>query len=362
MASALADSVQAQMNVSLYGLMDVYVGRMEGGVTGVNALDRKTSVVNGGGLSTSHWGIRGVEDLGGGTSVFFDVSGFIRPDTGQHGRSDAIGPPVNVAADPFFSRTSFIGMRGTNWGALRFGNFPTPMFFGSIVSNALGDSMTFSPIQLVTFVGSPLSGGTGWADQIAYDTPSWSGLSLSLAKSMSENRGGGNTGARVSYVRAPLAASLGWQSVKKNPISFADGTSPNDTKAWQLAGSYDFGAAKLFAHLGRIQNDGTSTSPLDVNHKIWDLSVAAPVGQGRILAGYANRSTGDSVAPVPSTLAGGNVKRRVATIAYDHILSKRTDVYVVAMRDRTVTRTLPAPGQNVTASGTSFALGIRHRF
>jgi predicted porin len=65
---------------------------------------------------------------------------------------------------------------------------------------------------------------------------------------------------------------------------------------------------------------------------------------------------------VPATLAGGNVERKVSTLAYDYNLSKRTDVYALVMLDETVTRTLPPPGINVTASGTSLVAGLRHRF
>lgn len=361
-ATSAGAQAQAQGNVTLYGLLDAYVGRVQGAPTGVNALDKKLWVSNAGGLSTSHFGIRGNEDLGGGAEAIFDLSSFIRNDTGQSGRSDAIGPPVNVAADPFWARTSFVGVRSRQWGSLRLGNMPTPLFVGSITSNAFADSMTFSPTQLTTFVGSPLSGGTGWTDQVAYDSPSWSGFSLSLAGSLSEGRGGRNTGTRIGYSSGPVAASLAWQSAKKDPSTFAEGTSSNDTKAWQLAASYNFGAATLFAHIGRIQNDGTAAAPLDVTYKLWDVSIAVPFGAGRVLAGHASRKTDDPVGPVPATLAGGNVERRVTTLAYDYNLSKRTDLYAVLMRDQTVTRTLPPPGANVTASGTSFVAGLRHRF
>jgi predicted porin len=49
-------------------------------------------------------------------------------------------------------------------------------------------------------------------------------------------------------------------------------------------------------------------------------------------------------------------------VGYDHDLSKRTDVYAVVMSDKTLTRTLPAPGSNLSASATNYAVGIRHRF
>jgi predicted porin len=167
---------------------------------------------------------------------------------------------------------------------------------------------------------------------------------------------------RAAYARGPLAASFAAQDVKKNPSTFADGTSPNNTRSWQLAASYDFTVVKVFGHLGRIANRGIETAPADVNYRVWDLSASVPVGAGRVLAGYASRKTSDTPAPVPATAAGGNVKRAVFTLGYDHNLSKRTDVYAMVMEDRTETRTLPAPPTVVKASGTSFGVGIRQRF
>ncbi len=149
---------------------------------------------------------------------------------------------------------------------------------------------------------------------------------------------------------------------EENPGTFADGTSPNDTRAWQLAASYDFEVAKLFVHLGRIENRGTATTPLNVSYRVWDISASMPVGAGRLLAGYAVRRTSDTVGPVPATVAGGNVERKVFTLGYDYFLSKRTDLYAMVMRDSTQTRTLPAPPSVVSAQGTSFAVGVRHRF
>lgn len=352
----------AQSGVTVYGLVDATVGRFKGASTGVNALDQAITRLDGGGLSTSHLGFRGTEDLGGGLSAIFDLSAFIRNDTGEVGRSDAIGPPVNVAADPFFSRSSWVGLASRDWGTLRAGNITTLLFINSITSNAFADSTVFGPLNLVTHIGGPQAGGTAWTNQLTYDSPSFSGVKFSVARSLAEGQGGGNTGARVSYDQGPLAASLAWQSVKKTPLTFADGTTPNHVKTWMLGGSYDFSAVKVFAHLGHIQNDGTDAAPQDVGYRVMEVSAAMPVGTGRFLAGYAVRKTSDTPTPVPGTAAGGNVKRAVLTLGYDHYLSKRTDLYVVVMNDRTETRTLPAPPSIVKASGTSLGFGIRHRF
>jgi len=364
-AATLAAQAQpaAGPGLQLYGLIDAAVGRFAGPAAGVNAQDRAVTKLDGGGMSTSHWGMRGTEDLGDGLSAQFELSSFVRNDTGATGRSDALPAPVNVGADPMFSRAAWVGVSHRDWGRVRLGNVTTLMFVNAITSNAFADSTVLGPLNLVSFIGSPLTGGTAWANSVVYDSPLIAGFNASVAHAISEGQGGGNSAARLAYAKGPWAASMAWQSVNKNPATFADGTSPNNTRAWQLAASYDFEVAKLFAHLGRIDNRGTATTPLDVSYRIWDISAVVPVGAtGRVLAGYAVRRTSDTVGPVPATVAGGNVERKVFSVGYDHFLSRRTDLYAVVMRDSTRTRTLPAPPSVISAQGTSIAMGVRHRF
>lgn len=348
--------------VTMYGLLDAAVGSFKGASTGVNGTDAAVKQLVNGGMSTSHFGLRGSEDLGGGLTAAFELSSFIRVDTGVPGRSDAIGAPVNVGADPFWSRASWVGIGSASLGRVRLGNLTTLLFLNSITSNAFGDSTVFSPINLVTFIGSPLTGGTGWTNTVLYDSPRFGGFTFSAALSAAETQGGRNSAARFAWAGGPAAVSLAWQDVKKNPATFADGTSANNTKSWQLAGSWDFQAVKVWAHLGEIDNHGTETAPLAVTYKVWDISASVPLGSGRLLAGVASRKTSDTPAPVPATAAGGNVQREIVTLGYDHDLSKRTDVYAMAMSDRTETRTLPAPPTVLSARGTSVAVGLRHRF
>jgi predicted porin len=362
----LAGAAQAQTpapSVQIYGLIDMAAGRFGGASAGVNALDKPIYRAEGGGMSTSHLGFRGSEDLGGGLSASFELSTFLRPDGGTHGRSDAIGAPVNVAADPFWSRQSWVGLTSATFGRIRVGNATAPLFLNAILTNAFGDSTVFGPLNLVTFIGSPLTGGTSWTNHVVYDSPNLAGFSASLSRTLSEGQGGHNTGVRAGYAQGPWSASMAWQDVKKNPATFADGTSPNNTTSWQLGGSYNFyDVVRLYAHLGRIQNDGTEAAPLSVSYKIWDVSASLPISAGNLLLGYASRKTSDAVGPVPANVAGGNVERKVFTLGYDYFVSKRTDLYAMVMNDKTVTRSLPAPPQLVSASATNYGIGLRHRF
>ena len=89
---AVAASVSAQSgSVTLYGLMDLGVGDFKSPGSGVNGLNPRNKQVVNGAMSTSYFGLRGAEDLGGGLSATFELSSFIRASTGAVGRSDAIG-------------------------------------------------------------------------------------------------------------------------------------------------------------------------------------------------------------------------------------------------------------------------------
>lgn len=359
--AAFGPNALAQSSVTVYGLLDAALVQSKGAATGVNAVDATDRRVDAGGMSTSHLGLRGSEDLGSGWSAEFDLSTFIRNATGASGRSDAIGAPVNVSGDPFWSRAAWVGLSSTSLGRLRLGNLTTPLFINSISSNAFGDSTVFSPLNLITHIGGPQAGGTGWSSTVMYDSPVMAGIGLSLAVT-DASASGRNVGARLGWRSGPAAASLAWQSVKRNPVSFADGTTANNVATWVLGGSYAFTGVTVYAHVGRIHNNGTEAAPLDVNYRLTELSAAVPLGNGRVLAGWALRKTSDTPSPVPATASGGNVRRSLLTVGYDHTLSKRTDVYAMLLRDQTDTRTLGAPPSVVSASGHTLGLGVRHRF
>lgn len=367
LASAAAQAQPATTDgIQLYGLMDTALGRFAGSASGINTASVAQSKIEGGGMSTSHWGVRGNENLGhaidGGLIASFELSSFFRSDTGSVGRSDAFS--ATIAADPLFSRAAWVGLSSPTLGRLRLGNATSQLFIQTIGSNAFGDSMTFGPLNLVTFTGGVLSGGTSWTNSVIYDTPQWNGFTANFVRSLSEgNAGGGNSAVRASYAQGPLTTALVWQGVKKDPSTFADGTTSNDTATWQLAATYDFTVVKLFAHVGAIKNKGTAAAPAHIGYRVWDISASVPLGAGRVLAGYASRKTGDTVGPVPAAVPGGNVQRNILSLGYDYSLSKRTNVYAIAMHDSTHTRTLTTTAPAIlAASGNSVGFGIRHRF
>ncbi|MDP3653305.1 MAG: porin [Rhodoferax sp.] len=321
----------AQSTVQLAGAVDVYAGRIQ-----MAGDARRTSVVNSGGLTTSWFGVKGSEDLGGGLKANFALSSFLRADTGMQGR---------FAGDTFFSREATVGLSG-GFGSLTLGRGLAPNFLPTVVLNPFGDSFTFSP--LVVHKNVPLFNGTGWgattpsdtgwSNQAIYSTPEIGGLRTNLHYQFGEiagQSGKKNVGVNALYFSGPMALGAYYernQVTNPVPVAFALGDTRTD---WMLGGSFDFTAVKTFATYGQSKAAISTTRA-----KSYSLGLASPLGSGKILAGLAR-----------TRVVAGNT-RNTLSLGYDYNLSRRTDVYVIAMRDRITTFN----------SGSSLATGIRHRF
>jgi predicted porin len=74
----------AQSSVTLYGVLDNYIGYQSSTVGGKST---SLTVLGSNGLSTSRYGLKGVEDLGGGMKANFDIEGGFDPSTGAQQNS-----------------------------------------------------------------------------------------------------------------------------------------------------------------------------------------------------------------------------------------------------------------------------------
>lgn len=321
LASALlaaGAAAHAQSSVNVYGLLDLSVGRTQapGG--------KATTALDSGKMTTSYWGIGGKEDLGSGLAAVFKFESFVRVTSGAAGRFDA---------DPMFARSASVGLSSTSAGTLTFGRNTTPLFVSTLMYNALGDSFGYSPSIRHYFTSGTTTGDTGWSDSVLYASPSFGGFKFGASaafKSSDAATDGRNVGLNFGYSAGPASASLVYQDVKKDGASAID-----NTRTVQAGGSYDFGAAKLYVQFGKVDNKTT-----DVSYKISGIGTRVPVGAGAIVAQLGRLS--------PDTGAD----RTTLTAGYVHGLSKRTDLYVVAMGDKI---------DNV-GTGKSLSVGMRHRF
>jgi predicted porin len=303
----------AQSEVAMYGLIDVSVGRTQapGGVA--------TKGVESGKMTTSYFGFKGSEDLGGGTNAIYTIESFMRNDTGGSGR---------FTGDAMWARNAYVGLVGT-YGSVTLGRNTTSLFVNTLLFNAIGDAFGYSPAIQHYFTSGTTTGDTGWNDSIKVTSPRWGGATFTAHLALAEANGGRNSGLSGLYFAGDLGLAGAWQKVEK-------GAAVADTTTWQLGASYDLKAAKLFAQYGQVDNTTTN-----FDYKITGLGASVPVGpQGKVLAQWGRIS--------PSVGAS----RSTFTAGYDYLLSKRTDLYAMYMSDRV----------SGLANGSNYGVGIRHRF
>ncbi|WP_101048530.1 porin [Macromonas nakdongensis] len=324
--TALGAQAQASSAVNVYGLIDVSLSSIKAR----GATTRVTSVDNGN-MTTSFWGISGTEDLGNGWSAGFKLEGFFRADTGQTGRFTIAGTD-----DAMFSRNAHVSVSSKSLGTLTLGRQAPALFVQSLLYNAFGDSFGYSPTIRHYYTSGTVTGDSGWNDAIGYSSPSFGGFRFGVASALGEDgTDGSNVGVNASYSSGPFSIAVAFQDVEKDGTTTNAASVVDDTESYQLAGSYDFGVAKVFAQYGQVDNQTTGNE-----YKISGIGARVPVGSGAFVAQYGklNKKTGNDV----DTLSVG----------YLHNLSKRTEVYATAMRDK----------EDTLSTGTHYSLGIRHKF
>jgi predicted porin len=273
-------------------------------------------------MTTNWFGFSGSEDLGGGLSAVFTLQSFMRADTGASGR---------FGADTFWARNAFVGLASSSLGRVTIGRNTTPFFVTTLSFNPFGDSFGYSPSIRHYFTSGTLTGDSGWSDSVLYTSPKLGGATLQLFVAAAEaGSNGRNHGVNLRWGAGAFDSAFSWQDVKKDGAAAVA-----DTKSWQGAASYDFGMAKLFGQFGNVANKTTGNE-----YDIAGLGASVPVGNGRLLAQWGQIK--------PETGA----KRKTFSAGYDYFLSKRTDLYAVAMSDK-------IDGQS---NGSAFSIGVRHRY
>lgn len=331
--SVIAGAAHAQSNVTLYGLMDVFVGKNTtknrvGAV--VTKTDAGTSLSSGG-LNGSRWGLRGSEDLGGGLKATFQVEAGFSADTG-------------VGAGGF-NRTSKVGLSG-GFGSIEMGRQYTQMYLLIDGFDAQGTS-TFSATNAV--FGNALVPSVRWDNSVVYTTPNFGGLTAAVQYAFGEDgtataSSSRGMGLSAGYASGAVAVKGVYESVK------SVGPAATTAKTTGLAGSYDFGMVKVLAQFIN-QKDGLSNGLKD-NGSV--LGVAVPIGaSGSLNVAYGRDKT-------RYVATGANRAKASSTgIEYRHDMSKRTTVYA-GLTDVKVTR------QDTVLANESknrvYGMGLRHKF
>lgn len=351
---AIAGPASAQSSVTIYGSVDLAIGKSNGGLannptTGMTNSSNSYQMIQG---NANRIGFKGNEDLGGGLSAQFAIEHRFSADTGAQ------------AGNVMWQGLSFVQLTSTQFGKVYLGRNYTPAFWLAVRTDPF------------VWAGVGQSGGLPWgnyrtpeasqgavatngrsvtnntvrvSNAVGYISPSFNGFSVHTQGGLSENTGLGRPmSINANYEAGPLFVGVNAERVY--------GGSYAEQGIYQVAASYDFGVTKLMGYFARSSygarvaaNGITTFSPTvstaggaNITHaKIYTIGALTPVGGGFIKANYL-RVNPDG----PS-----NLIQKVA-LGYDYLLSKRTRVYVDGSYAK----------EDLVSKSKLVAVGIRHDF
>ncbi|WP_066731136.1 porin [Cupriavidus sp. D384] len=380
-AALAAGGAYAQSSVTLYGVVDAGVeyANHQPGVTGSHDVVRLTS----GNMSGSRWGLRGVEDLGGGLKGVFVLESGFNLDTGTSGQGGRL-----------FGRQAFVGLQ-SQYGTLSLGRHQTPFYdfglafdpmaissnysitaqdsaFASRADNSIKYIGTFGGLTaaLLYSTGANTPGGTATAN-------AYQGVSGEVPGSYKTGR---EYSASLIYNGGPFSIGAVFDETNLgNPAVVGVNTASAKVQRASVAGTYAFGPAKIFggyryAHAlqGAILPGsvpaGTSTaggSAVNVSNLYW-LGAGYQLTPALSLTGAAYYQDFRNTKADPWSFV----------VSTDYAFSKRTDAYFnVSYAKNKDGSTLGVssigPGSiNSTGFGTTqgsynqfgAVVGVRHKF
>ena len=354
---AMAGVAQAQSSVTLYGVADAFVGRITTKTQVGAAAESKLSqsVVNGSGLSSSRWGLRGTEDLGGGMSAVFTLESGFDISTGANANPAAQG-------NTLFGRQAFVGLAG-GFGTVSLGRQYTAYDALRGATNNTYDSNTFATTGTVWKTGVADYQNRA-SNSIAYTSPTFGGVSGAVVYGLGENKTAttsaeNNASLHIKYANGPLLVGYAYQREKQiaggnyfganttavpAPLPAPAVTATESRKYNLLGATYDFGVAKLVGGYNTAKN-GTR------DDKEYQFGVSVPFGAAALAAGYSrSKSEGSGLADLKGT---------GFSLLGTYSLSKRTTAY--AGVTNTKVETAPTAGFTTTKVLT-VATGLRHTF
>ena len=342
LALLAAGSAHAQSSVTLWGIVDAWVGQHDNKVGATPA--GKNTVVNSGGAQASRWGLRGEEDLGAGIKLRFALEQGLNVD-------DGTVSSVSDSTDGF-NRNAYIAI-ASDKGELRLGRMLTAYDAWRGSNNQLYDSSGFASTGQVW--GASAAAGDGQAavtgsdylargnNTVYYRTPNMGGVIASASYSLGEGATTGTKAPRmltghVEYRADPLRVGYAYQREKY--------TTGNNL-FHLLGASYEFGSLRVVANAQRQVDERV---PGHQKSDEYQIGVDHPFGAATVALGYARATTKNASG---RKVVDANGFSAMAT--YD--LSKRTRLYAAARRLE-----VERANGSTALEQVRYGVGMTHRF
>lgn len=329
-AGLVSAPVMAQSNVTVYGIVDAYVGYGKQG-------DNKKFAVNGGGLSGSRLGFKGTEDLGNGLKAVFTLEYSLNNDVNE-----------GVGTGGLRARQQFVGLQG-GFGFLGLGRQYSPGFGVYKYDSSMGTG--WSPQSIFSSQsGSTITPNSPArvSNSINWKSNNMGGLTVNAiyglgeVNEVDERRQGDFAAVGFDYDNGPLNVGV--------IIHHINNGAADNKKEWLLGGGYDFGAVKLLGSYQQKKIGG-------LNDKIYQIGVNVPVGASSAVQANFGRFDAD---------AGSDFDANAFSVSYTHSLSKRTTAYaaytLVDNKDGANFNSFVASKDAAGDKGHGLGVGIRHVF
>jgi predicted porin len=327
----------AQSSMTLYGVLDEGLMFNSNVATGPSQGGRKVYLDSLNGLFGSRWGMRGIEDLGGGTRAIFDLESGVNLNSGAAAQGGLE-----------FGRQAYVGLSDRRYGDLTLGRqYDSLVYYAQAVTiqGYLGSETFQHPGDFDNTANSLRTNNA-----IRYASPNFNGLTFGAEWSVGGVPGNvsGNGGYSAGVAYSNGSVTLGGAYLYfKNPTgstassgfftSNGSGTQLTGllNKGYVSANSYQVGIVGGTYTLGSVQF-GTSWSNVEYGNiaalggasakfNNVDAGVKWAVTPAFSLGAAYDYAKGNSVR-TPGGSVGNQHFNQVSVLA-DYFLSKRTDLY-----------------------------------
>lgn len=333
----------AQSNITLYGIIDTGVARID------DAGGSGSTLLRSGNLLTSRFGFRGTEDLGDGLKAIFNLEAGLNSDTG-------------ATSTPFFGRQSWVGLRSASFGDLMAGRMLpsiSDVFIASAQAPYLGNA-TAAVDGAATAAGSSLARfnnmmGTRVDNAIKYQSPSLAGFKLHAMTAFGEVAGTASAGRILSlggsYSSEHIEAGLVYHE-RRCTDSGGCAVGKDKDKILGLGGSYKLNGARYGMVYTRQQN---ALNVRGNDADVFTTFARVPLStQWIVQAGFQYLNDKTAL----------NQDVRQYNLGANYLLSKRTQLYALYSH-QSVKNGGKAGMYSVTSSDgkqNQFSAGILHAF
>jgi predicted porin len=238
-AGLVGATAHAQSTVTLYGLVDVGYEHL----TNTNTVGQTQNALVSGAWLPSRFGLKGVEDLGGGMKALFQLENGFNANDGTF-----MSPGVE------FNRAAWAGLSSDVAGTLSFGRQYSVQFDKTLYY----DPTLFGAYSILSLNAIPVQ-TQRVNNSVKYKSIDYAGLNLEAMYGFGQELPGNSSagryiGAGAEYLRGGFGASATYEHTNGTVMDSVDQSGLIDQR-WSLAARYRFGSVKLSGGMTRITGD-----------------------------------------------------------------------------------------------------------